>query len=318
MKYSIGIDIGGTNTVIGTADPKGKVLSSRSFKTAEQRGFEPYIKRLIAEISDVIGKSEGECCGIGIGAPNGNYYSGRIEFAPNLPFGESAPIVERLREAFGFQHIYLTNDANAAALGERIYGGGKIYDHFITITLGTGLGAGVIIDGKMLYGSDGNAGELGHVKVAENGRVCGCGGRGCLETYVSATGIKRTYFELLGHYNGKSSIVNMKWDEIDSRTIEDAAREGDLVCQEAYRITGRMLGRSLADFVHFTSPSAFFIFGGLAKAGELLFSHVREAMEENLMPIFRNKVKILPSELPAADAAILGSSALVWSAIENS
>lgn len=303
--------------MIGIVDLDGKVLSRRNFKTVNYDSFETYIVALVEQISAEIKTSKGDCCGIGIGAPNGNYLSGNIEFAANLPFGKSAPLVAKLREAFGFKHIYLTNDANAAALGERIYGGGKIYDHFITITIGTGLGAGVIIDGKMLYGSDGNAGELGHVKVAEHGRVCGCGGRGCLETYVSATGIKRTYFELLSHYNGKSKIANLGWDKVDARVIEDAAKDGDAVCLETYRRTGNILGRSLADFVHFSSPSAFFLFGGPVKSGELLFAPVRESLEQNLMPIFRNKVKILPSELPEADAAILGSSALVLSALAN-
>jgi len=317
MKYAIGIDIGGTNTKLGTVSEGGKVLSKRDFKTNEYPSFDTYIVRLISEISELIKESGKDCCGIGVGAPNGNFYKGTIDHAANLPFGVSAPLVDKLREAFGYKHIYLTNDANAAALGERIYGGGKTYDHFITITLGTGLGSGIIIDGKLLYGADGNAGELGHVCVVENGRICGCGNKGCLETYVSATALRRTFFERLAYHNGKSSIGHLPWDKVDAKVIEDAAKSGDVPALETYEITGRILGRSLADFVHFSRPSAIFLFGGLIKSGELLFKPVRLAMEEHLMPVFKGKVKVLPSELPEADAAILGSSALVWSGVES-
>ena len=266
-------------------------------------------------ISFLTADTDGECLGVGIGAPNGNYYKGTIDYAPNLPFGRCAPIVETLRMAIGYEHIYLSNDANAAALGEKIYGGGRNLDHFIVITLGTGLGSGIIIDGKLLLGADGFAGELGHVCAVVNGRVCGCGKRGCLETYASATGIKRTYLEMVAKYNGQSTAANVPWSELDAKVIEDAARAGDIAAAETYQITGNILGRCLADFIHFSRPSSIFLFGGPVKSGDLLLVPTRESMEKNLMPVFRNKVKLMPSELPASDAAILGASALVWSAL---
>ncbi len=317
MKYSIGIDIGGTNTELGVVDEKGVVVKRHEFKTTDYSDFPTYMKGLEDAIKVLTKDQDGECQGIGLGAPNGNYYKGTIDFAPNLPFGECAPIVDTLRKAFGYKHIYLSNDANAAAVGEKIYGGGKKLDHFIVITLGTGLGSGIIIDGKLLLGVDGFAGELGHVCAVPNGRICGCGKRGCLEAYASATGIKRTFLEMLSKYNGESIIANKTWDELDARVIEDAARAGDMPSIETYKITGSILGRCLADFVHFTRPSTIFLFGGPVKSGELIFEPTRKALEKNLMPVFKNKVQVLPSELPASDAAILGASAMVWSAIDN-
>ncbi len=317
MKYSIGIDIGGTNTKLGIVDEKGVVIKRHEFKTTDYSDFPTYMKGLEEAIKVLTKDQTGECQGIGLGAPNGNYYKGTIDFAPNLPFGECAPIVDTLRKAFGYKHIYLSNDANAAAVGEKIYGGGKNLDHFIVITLGTGLGSGIIIDGKLLLGVDGFAGELGHVCAVPNGRICGCGKRGCLEAYASATGIKRTFLEMLSKYNGESIIANKTWDELDARVIEDAARAGDMPSIETYKITGSILGRCLADFVHFTRPSTIFLFGGPVKSGELIFDPTRKALEKNLMPVFKNKVQVLPSELPASDAAILGASAMVWSAIDN-
>ena len=317
MKYSIGIDIGGTNTKLGVVDEKGSVIKRHEFKTTDYSDFATYMQGLETAIKFLTDKQDGVCQGIGLGAPNGNYYKGTIDFAPNLPFGPCAPIVETLRSAFGYEHIYLSNDANAAAVGEKIYGGGKNLNHFIVITLGTGLGSGIIIDGKLLLGVDGFAGELGHVCAVPNGRICGCGKRGCLEAYASATGIKRTYLEMLSKYNGESSIANKTWEELDARVIEDAARAGDKASIETYKITGSILGRCLADFVHFTRPSTIFLFGGPVKSGDLIFKPTRDALEKNLMPVFKNKVQVLPSELPASDAAILGASAMVWSAIEG-
>ena len=292
MKYAIGIDIGGTNTKLGAVDDKGSVLKRHEFKTTDYDNFASYMEGLERAISFLTADTDGECLGVGIGAPNGNYYKGTID-----------------------EHIYLSNDANAAALGEKIYGGGRNLDHFIVITLGTGLGSGIIIDGKLLLGADGFAGELGHVCAVVNGRVCGCGKRGCLETYASATGIKRTYLEMVAKYNGQSTAANVPWSELDAKVIEDAARAGDIAAAETYQITGNILGRCLADFKHFSRPSSIFLFGGPVKSGDLLLVPTRESMEKNLMPVFRNKVKLLPSELPASDAAILGASALVWSAL---
>ncbi len=315
MKYSIGIDIGGTGTKLGIVDEGGKVIKKHEFKTTDYNDFASYMHGLTTAIKTLQHSFNGHCIGIGIGAPNGNYYKGTIDCAPNLPFGLCAPIVETLRNAFGMKHIYLSNDANAAAVGEKIYGGGKNLDHFILITLGTGLGSGIIVDGKLLLGADGFAGELGHVCAVPNGRICGCGKRGCLEAYASATGIKRTFLEMLSKHNGNSIIANKTWDELDARVIEDAAKAGDIAAIETYKITGALLGRCLADFVHFSRPSTIFLFGGPVKAGELIFKPTREALEQNLMPLFRGKVKVLPSELPFGDAAILGASAMVWSAV---
>lgn len=312
MKYAIGVDIGGTNTKLGVVDEKGSVLKRHEFKTTDYDNFASYMEGLIQAVTFLSSNTDGECMGVGIGAPNGNYYKGTIDYAPNLPFGRSAPIVETLRMAVGYEHIYLSNDANAAALGEKIYGGGRNLDHFIVITLGTGLGSGIIIDGKLVLGADGFAGELGHVCAVPNGRLCGCGNRGCLETYASATGIKRTFLEMVAKYNGKSSIANKTWNELDARVIEAAAREGDKAAAETYQITGNILGRCLADFVLFSRPSAIFLFGGPVKSGDLLLKPTVDSMERHLMSVFRNKVKVLPSELPASDAAILGASALVW------
>ena len=318
MNYAIGIDIGGTNTKLGAVDEKGNVFEHHEFKTTDYGDFASYMHALELAIGELCAKipSADKCVGIGIGAPNGNYYKGTIEFAPNLPFGESAPIVEALRMVFGYKHIYLSNDANAAALGEKIYGGGRNLDHFIVITLGTGLGSGIIVDGKLLLGADGFAGELGHVCAVPNGRVCGCGKRGCLEAYVSATGIKRTFLEMLSKYNGVSSISNLTYSELDAKIIEDAAKAGDIAAKETYEITGALLGRCLADFVCFSRPSAIFLFGGPVKSGELIFAPTRRALDENSLTVFKGKVKDLPSELPASDAAILGASAMVWHAIE--
>ena len=317
MKYAIGIDIGGTNTKLGVVDEKGNVFKRHEFKTTDYADFATYMEGLERAITFLTADTAGDCIGIGLGAPNGNYYKGTIDYAPNLPFGLCAPIVDTLKTALGYEHIYLSNDANAAAVGEKIYGGGKNLDHFIVITLGTGLGSGIIIEGKLLLGADGFAGELGHVCAVVNGRLCGCGKRGCLETYASATGIKRTFLEMLAKYNGESSIANCTWDNLDARVIEDAARSGDRASLETYQITGNILGRCLGDFVHFSRPSTIFLFGGPVKSGELLLAPTREAMEKNLMPVFRNKVKVLPSELPASDAAILGASAMVWSGIQS-
>ncbi|MBO6101792.1 MAG: ROK family protein [Opitutales bacterium] len=312
-KYAIGIDIGGTNTKLGVVAADAQVLFRDRFNTPDYKTFDSYVKMLAMRIRGLMEQSEGECVGIGIGAPNGNYYKGTIDNAPNLPFGAGEfPLVANLREEFGLKHIYMTNDANAAALGEKIYGGAKDLEHFITITLGTGLGSGIIIDGKLLYGADGAAGELGHTCAIPNGRLCNCGNRGCLETYASATGIKRTFFELMAEYNGNSLLKDKSWDEIDAFEIEKAAKAGDKIARETYRKTGEILGKSLADFVAFSRPQSIFLFGGPVKSGELLLAPARKALDENLYPIWRGKIKIVPSHLPESDAAIMGSSSLVW------
>ncbi len=318
MKYSIGIDIGGTNTKIGVVSSKGEVLARDRFNTTDFSDFKKYVEALASKIKAIMpSANDAECVGIGIGAPNGNFYKGTIDNAPNLPFpkGLEYPLVEELRNHLGYRHLYLTNDANAAALGEKIYGGAKGLEHFIMITLGTGLGSGIIIDGKLLYGADGAAGELGHTVAIPNGRQCNCGGKGCLETYASATGIKRTFFEMMAHFGGGSILDGKSWDEIDALQIELAAKSGDIVASETYRKTAEILGRSLASFVAFSRPQEIFLFGGPVKSGDLLLVPTKKAMEENLYPIWKNKIKITPSHLPESDAAIMGASSLVWDAI---
>ncbi|MBQ6535031.1 MAG: ROK family protein [Opitutales bacterium] len=314
MKYAIGIDIGGTGTKLGVVDEKGNVLKHHEFKTTDYKDFPSYTDGLEKAVKHLVSTTDGECMGVGVGAPNGNAYTGMIEYAPNLPFERNAPIVDTLKKKLGYDTVCLSNDANAAAIGEKIYGGGRELDHFILITLGTGLGSGIISDGKIMLGADGSAGELGHVCAVPNGRLCGCTKRGCLETYASATGIKRTFLEMVAKYNGDSSIANTPWDKLDARVIEDAAKAGDRASIETYKITGSILGRCLADFVLFSRPSAIFLFGGPVKSGDLILEPTRASMEKNLMPVFRGKVKVLPSELPLGDAAILGASAMVWSA----
>ena len=320
MKYSIGIDIGGTNTKFGVVDSEGNVLARDRFNTTDYRDFCEYVAAVASSVRKIMPNAkDGDCMGIGIGAPNGNFYKGTIDKAPNLPFPRDLelPLVEELRSHMGFRHIYLTNDANAAALGEKIYGGAKTLKHFITITLGTGLGSGIIVDGKLLYGADGAAGELGHTIAVPDGRHCNCGGRGCLETYVSATGIKKTFFEMMAVYGGNSTLKDKNWDELDAYQIELAAKAGDEIAMATYECTGEILGRSLASFVAFSRPQEIFLFGGPVKSGELLLRPTRRAMERNLYPIWKGKIPVTPSHLPEADAAILGASSLVWDAVNH-
>jgi len=313
-KVAIGIDIGGTNTVLGIVDKEGKVISESSIPTKTHPDYTIYMTALVEAVNTLLDPVRGdvEVVGMGVGAPNGNYYNGTIEFAPNLKFKGVVPVVDFLRQKFDYPHIILTNDANAAAIGEMIYGGARGMKHFIMITLGTGVGSGIVVNGEMVYGHDGFAGEIGHTIVDPNGRECGCGRNGCLETYTSAPGIKRTVFELLATMTDPSELRNISFNELSAKRIDEAARKGDAIALEAFDYTGEVLGLKLADAVAHTSPEAFFLFGGLANAGELIFEPVRHYLEENVLNIYKNKVKVLPSELPASDAAVLGASALVW------
>jgi glucokinase len=337
-RVAIGIDIGGTNTAIGVVDSDGNLLYERKPQMPTPQKMEnpgmtqnmsdailsKYVSDLTREIKDAIGmvsqiNPKIEVMGIGIGAPNANYYSGTIEYAPNLPFvgviNFAALILNNFPE---FKFVKLTNDANAAALGEMMYGGGKGMKNFAMMTLGTGLGSGLIVNGDLVYGSDGFAGECGHVTVIPDGRLCGCGGRGHFEAYCSATGIKRTVYELLAKYNdSESPLSKIPMSEMSSKIVFDAAEKGDRIAKEVFQVTGEILGRTLADTVHYLSPEAIFLFGGAAAAGDYIFKPAKESMERHLMPVFRNKVKILPSELKESSAAILGASALVWKEIEK-
>lgn len=311
---AIGIDIGGTNTVIGIVDKTGHVLSQVSIPTETHPDYTIYLDALSEAVMKLLAPHEGQLkvLGLGLGAPNGNYYNGTIEFAPNLKFRGVVPVVDYLKKKFDFPHIILTNDANAAAMGEMIYGGAKGMRDFIMITLGTGVGSGIVVNGEMVYGHDGFAGEIGHTIVDPNGRDCGCGRKGCLETYTSAPGIKRTVFELLSTMIEPSELRQFSFDLLSAKRIDEAARKGDPIALEAFDYTGEVLGLKLADAVAHTSPEAIFLFGGLANAGDLIFEPVKRYMEENILNIYKNKVRILPSKLPASDAAVLGASALVW------
>lgn len=310
--YVLGVDIGGTNTVFGLVDARGTVVATGSIKTASYPKFEEYIDALYEAISALIKSqnAEGLVFGIGVGAPNANYYTGKIEHAPNLIWKGELPLAEALQAKFGIP-VTITNDANAAAIGEMTYGAARGMKDFIMITLGTGVGGGVVSNGTMIYGFDGMAGELGHVTARRNGRLCGCGRNGCLETYCSATGVVRTAYEFLEARPDEPTILRNR-EDITSKDIYDAAIAGDKMAQDIFKFTGKILGEMLADFVAFTSPQAIIIFGGLAKSGDLLMKPLREAFEAANMPIHKGKVQILLSELKEADAAVLGASALGW------
>lgn len=309
----VGIDIGGTNTVFGIVDVNGNVLASNSIKTQAYPELGDYINALGDGLLDLISKNGGaeKINGIGVGAPNANYYTGNIEHAANLPWKGIVPFAKMLSDKVGLP-VALTNDANAAAIGEMKYGAARGMRDFIMITLGTGVGSGVVANGQLIYGHDGNAGELGHVIVRRDGRTCGCGNKGCLETYTSATGVARTAKEFLLNRNEDSVLRKIDLDKITSKDVFDAAMAGDQIAKDIFAFTGQILGEALADFVKFSSPEAFVLFGGLAKAGDLLFAPVKKAMDDNLMPVFKGKVKVLFSQMKDADAAVLGASALAW------
>lgn len=315
--YVLGIDIGGTNTVFGIVDARGTVIASGSIKTKKHPVFDDYLDELYAEASKLItaNDAEGKIGGIGVGAPNANYYTGKIESAANLIWKGVLSLSQGLADRFGIP-VAVTNDANAAAIGEMTYGAARGMRDFIMITLGTGVGSGVVCNGQMVYGADGLAGELGHIIARRGGRLCGCGRSGCLETYCSATGVVRTALEFLDASPSESSVLrNIPGADLTSKDVYEAAIAGDRIAQSVYEFTGRVLGESLADFAAFTSPEAFILFGGLAKAGDLLFKPMREAFDKNALSFHKGKIKILLSELKEADAAVLGASALGWDAM---
>lgn len=312
--YVIGMDMGGTNTVFGIVDARGTVISKSAIKTGTHTDVNLYINDIYTELSKLIEAAGGidKIKGIGVGAPNGNYYTGNIEYAPNLPWKGVIPFANLMADKFGVPAA-LTNDANAAAVGEMTYGAARGMKNFIMITLGTGVGSGIVIDGKVVYGHDGFAGELGHVTaIRNNGRLCGCTKTGCLETYASATGVARSAREILESSTKDSLLRNIPIDSITSKDVFDAAIEGDEVAKEIFNFTGKILGECLADFVAFSAPEAIVLFGGLTKSGDLILDPIKENMEKNLLPIWRGKVKVLFSELKEADAAVLGASALAW------
>ncbi len=327
-KLALGVDIGGINTAFGLVDENGDLYAESVISTKKY----PYVEDYPAYVEDLCRSMQTladslsfdyELVGIGIGAPNANYHTGTIETPPNLwkmhegdvessGCDREFHLADDISKHFDGVKVLITNDANAATLGEMIFGNAKGMRDFIMITLGTGLGSGFVSNGEMIYGHDGFAGELGHVCVERNGRECGCGRRGCLEAYVSATGIKRTAFELMATMTAPSKLRDIPFADFDSSMISVAAEQGDPIAKEAFRYTGEMLGRALANVVTITSPEAIFLFGGLSKAGKLLFEPTQWYMEENMLFVFKNKVKLLPSGIQGKNAAILGASALIW------
>lgn len=315
--YVVGIDIGGTNTVFGIVDARGHIVASDSIKTAKHAIFDDYIEDLRVNLDRLLKANDAEdkIKGIGIGAPNGNYYTGEILNPPNLPWGPVIPLAEKVSKAFNGIPVAVTNDANAAALGEMTYGAARGMKDFIMITLGTGVGSGIVINGQLVYGHDGFAGELGHVIMKRNnGRICGCGRTGCLEAYCSATGVARTAREFLEVRSEPSTLRNLQIEDITSKDVYEAAVAGDKMAKEIFDYTAKILGQAFADMVAFSSPQAIILFGGLARSGDLLLKPLREEFEKQLMPIFRGKTKIILSELKESDAAVLGASALGWEA----
>lgn len=312
--YVLGLDVGGTNSVIGIVDARGHVLGRTSIKTKDYPVFSNYVDALCTEIQKVVEPLGGmeKVRGLGGGVPNACYYTGMVEQAANLPWSH-VPFAKDISDKLNIP-VSITNDANAAAMGEMMYGVAKGMKNFITITLGTGVGSGIVIDGKIVYGNDGFAGELGHTTVVrgESARLCGCGHRGCLEAYASATGVARTAKEILETSTKPTVLRSLQTNEITSKDVYDAAMQGDEVAKEIFNYTGTLLGESFANFILFSAPEAIVLFGGLSKAGELLLDPIRKAMNANVMYFWKDKVKLLLSDLKEADAAILGASALAW------
>lgn len=313
--YVLGLDMGGTNSVLGVVDARGHVLGRTSIKTQAYRDINDYVNALYEEAEKIIEPLGGMemVRGIGAGVPNGNFYTGYIQEAMNLPW-QTVPFAQLVSERFGLP-CRITNDANAAAMGEMTYGAAKGMKNFIMITLGTGVGSGIVIDGNVVYGHDGFAGELGHTTAVrgENARPCNCGKMGCLEAYASATGVARTAKEILTSTTKETLLRKLDVDNITSKDVYDAAEQGDEVAKEIFDFTGTILGQQLADFIAFSAPEAIVLFGGLTKSGDWIKRPIEQAMNNNVLPLWKNKVKVLFSDLKEADAAVLGASALAWS-----
>ena len=313
--YVLGLDMGGTNSVLGVVDARGHVLGRTSIKTQAYKDINDYVNALYEEAEKIIEPLGGMDMvrGIGAGVPNGNFYTGYIQEAMNLPW-QTVPFAQLVSERFGLP-CRITNDANAAAMGEMTYGAAKGMKNFIMITLGTGVGSGIVIDGNVVYGHDGFAGELGHTTAVrgENARPCNCGKMGCLEAYASATGVARTAKEILTSTTKETLLRQLDVDNITSKDVYDAAEQGDEVAKEIFDFTGTILGQQLADFIAFSAPEAIVLFGGLTKSGDWIKRPIEQAMNNNVLPLWKNKVKVLFSDLKEADAAVLGASALAWS-----
>ena len=316
--YVIGLDLGGTNSVFGIVDSRGEIKATTAIKTGGYDSVDAYVEASVNALQPVIEQVGGieKIKAMGIGAPNGNYYTGTIEFAPNLPWAHDTkvPLAKMFSDKLGGIPVGLTNDANAAAIGEMVYGVARGMKNFIVITLGTGVGSGIVVNGQLLYGCDGFAGELGHVTMVrgKEGRPCGCGRTGCLEAYCSATGVARTARELLAKTDRPSLLREMNPDDITSLDVSIAAGKGDELAKDIYEFTGKMLGEACADFAAFSSPEAFIFFGGMVKAGDLIMEPIKRAYNEHVLKIFRNKAQFLVSGLDGASAAVLGASAIGW------
>ena len=314
-----GIDIGGTNTVIGTVNRNGDILAESTLPTRCNATFDVFVKNLTGAIEQLLMElgHEHRLLGVGVGSPNGSYNLGAIVDAPNLEWKGILPLCKEITLLTGVPSV-VTNDANAAALGELLFGAAKGMKNFVVITLGTGLGSGIVVDGKLVIGHDGFAGEFGHVVAKANGRQCGCGKKGCLETYASATGLRRTAFKMIADSNQPSMLRNVTYDKLTAKMITEAAKTGDPLARAAFEYTGLILGTRLADLVAILNPEAIFFFGGLANAGELLIDPVRRYMEEYMFPVFKGKVKLLLSGLQDKNAAVLGAAALIWEELDKS
>lgn len=317
MNVAIGIDIGGTNTVFGIVDAKGNCLDKKTIATTDFSTPEGMVKVIFEQVQVMLlSLKDVHPVGIGVGAPNGNYYNGTIEYAPNLKWKGVINLIKLFRKYFDVP-VFVTNDANAAAIGEMTYGKTQGVRDFIIVTLGTGLGSGIVCNGELVYGHDGFAGELGHTIIEENGRECGCGRKGCLETYVSATGIVRTAQIMLARYSKPSVLRDLSDEKITAKAIAEAAKKGDALAQDIFDYTAKKLGLSLANMVAITCPEVIVLFGGLANAGESITDPTKKYMEQNLLQIFKNKVDIIPSGLKGGNAAILGASSLVWNELKK-
>ena len=306
-----GVDIGGTNTVYGLVDRAGRVVAESSLNTTDYPEIADFVTALVSAIKKLLSSGDYKLLGIGIGAPNANYHKGTIELAPNLAWKGIVPLADLIRKKIDIP-VIVTNDANAAAMGEMIFGGAKNMKDFIVLTLGTGLGSGIVINGQMVYGHTGFAGELGHTTVVPGGRACGCGRKGCFETYASASGLVRTVLMLLSEMREDSILKDILPSELTSKKIAEAAVKKDPIALKAMDYTAEKLAFGIYNAIGFSSPEAVFLFGGLANAGEILFEPVRKYVEMNVQPIFRGTVKILPSGIPESNAAVMGAAALIW------
>lgn len=317
-QVTIGIDIGGTNTKYGFVDREGNLLAGSSMPTVGYQEVDDYIDALSKAIDKLRAGIEEdlELMGIGVGAPNANYYTGTIEHAPNLPWKGVIPLADLFMKRYE-TGVFITNDANAAAIGEMIYGGAKGMRNFAVITLGTGVGSGFVVNGDLVYGHDGFAGEFGHVIAVPDGRMCTCGRRGCIETYAAARGLVLTVQEELAGSNEESELRHVLPEKLTPKDVYDAAIQGDTIAQKAFWETGRLLGKELANLVALLSPEAIFFFGGVARAGDLILKPTKEYLEKYSLVVFQNKVELIPSHLPDSDAAILGASALAWKELDR-